>query len=457
MGRVLPDIVDQAQGAFVGGRSVSDNVMLAQELIRGYSRKRISPRCMIMVDIRKAYDTVSWDFLKEVLHGFGFPSIFTEWIMECVSTASFSVSINGTLHGKFDGRRGLRQGDPMSPMLFTLCMEYFTRMLKAKTASPMFKGDVSSVGIMMNALNELEGTSGLAISATKSKLFCKLELIAKVIQGVVAYWMQEPKDEGGLGLRNLKHWNNAFMTKTLWNIHTRKETLWIRWVHDFYLRNVDFWTWNPGRNESALMRSLAKVRDLLVSRFGTTSDCINKLASWNGPNGINTSAVYEAIRPQSPKKFAMRFIWKSFVPPKFAFCTWLCLHGRLLTKSNVIFMEIDKHCSFCGATLEDINHLFFMCPFSKQVWDRVRDGVGIARNTASIKGAIKWHHRDSRGTRPRSKIGALAIMASVFHLWKTRNALYFDQMAADVDRTSTMILKNIFQVMYRLYPNGWNA
>ncbi|XP_019183032.1 PREDICTED: uncharacterized protein LOC109177999 [Ipomoea nil] len=519
MGRVLPDIVDQAQGAFVGGRSVSDNVMLAQELIRGYSRKRISPRCMIMVDIRKAYDTVSWDFLKEVLHGFGFPSIFTEWIMECVSTASFSVSINGTLHGKFDGRRGLR-------------------------------GDVSSVGIMMNALNELEGTSGLAISATKSKLFCagvrddlsftripngtlpvrylgvpldaqklkvscytplfdsinkyisawkgfslsyagKLELIAKVIQGVVAYWMQEfslpptviesiisicrkflwggkralvswdvicrPKDEGGLGLRNLKHWNNAFMTKTLWNIHTRKETLWIRWVHDFYLRNVDFWTWNPGRNESALMRSLAKVRDLLVSRFGTTSDCINKLASWNGPNGINTSAVYEAIRPQSPKKFAMRFIWKSFVPPKFAFCTWLCLHGRLLTKSNVIFMEIDKHCSFCGATLEDINHLFFMCPFSKQVWDRVRDGVGIARNTASIKGAIKWHHRDSRGTRPRSKIGALAIMASVFHLWKTRNALYFDQMAADVDRTSTMILKNIFQVMYRLYPNGWNA
>ncbi|XP_019150673.1 PREDICTED: uncharacterized protein LOC109147524 [Ipomoea nil] len=161
MGRVLPDIVDQAQGAF--------------ELIRGYSRKRISPRCMIMVDIRKAYDTVSWDFLKEVLHGFGFPSIFTEWIMECA---------------------GIKARGPMSPMLFTLCMEYFTRMLKAKTASPMFKfhprcsnlrishlafaddlmlfcrGDVSSVGIMMNALNELEGTSGLAISATKSKLFC---------------------------------------------------------------------------------------------------------------------------------------------------------------------------------------------------------------------------------------------------------------------------------------------
>ncbi|XP_019161231.1 PREDICTED: uncharacterized protein LOC109157845 [Ipomoea nil] len=408
-----------------------------------------------MVDIRKAYDTVSWDFLKEVLHGFGFPSIFTEWIMECVSTASFSVSINGTLHGKFDGRRGLRQGDPMSPMLFTLCMEYFTSNVEGQDCEPDVQvppkmGDVSSVGIMMNALNELEGTSGLAISATKSKLFCaagKLELIAKVIQGVVAYWMQEfslpptAKDEGGLGLRNLKHWNNAFMTKTLWNIHTRKETLWIRWVMTFI---YGMWTSGRGirgRNESALMRSLAKVRDLLVSRFGTTSDCINKLASWNGPNGINTSAVYEAIRPQSPKKFAMRFIWKSFVPPKFAFCTWLCLHGRLLTKSNVIFMEIDKHCSFCGATLEDINHLFFMCPFSKQVWDRVRDGVGIARNTASIKGAIKWHHRDSRGTRPRSKIGALAIMASVFHLWKTRNALYFDQMAADVDRTSTMILK----------------
>nr|GLL49725.1 uncharacterized protein LOC109177999 [Ipomoea trifida] len=58
MAGVLPDIVNPAQGAFVAGRSISDNIMLAQEIIRGYSRKRISPRCTIMVDIRKAFDSL---------------------------------------------------------------------------------------------------------------------------------------------------------------------------------------------------------------------------------------------------------------------------------------------------------------------------------------------------------------------------------------------------------------
>nr|GMD95081.1 uncharacterized protein LOC111375444 [Ipomoea batatas] len=56
---VLPSIIDHAQAAFIGGRSMSDNIFLAQELIRGYARKRISPRCMLIVDLRKAYDTIS--------------------------------------------------------------------------------------------------------------------------------------------------------------------------------------------------------------------------------------------------------------------------------------------------------------------------------------------------------------------------------------------------------------
>lgn len=56
---ILPSIIDQAQGAFVEGRNISDNILLAQELIRGYRRKRSTLKCMIMVDLRKSYHTVS--------------------------------------------------------------------------------------------------------------------------------------------------------------------------------------------------------------------------------------------------------------------------------------------------------------------------------------------------------------------------------------------------------------
>ncbi|KAL2249650.1 UNVERIFIED_CONTAM: Retrovirus-related Pol polyprotein from type-2 retrotransposable element R2DM [Sesamum indicum] len=191
---VLEHLIDRCQAAFVGGRNITNNIFLAQEMVRQYSRKRISPRCTINVDLRKAFDSVSWSFLARVLHGYGFPPLFINWIMECICS-SFSVALNGSIHGFFSGKKGLRQGDPMSPALFLLCMEYFSRLVKRKTTNSHFnfhpkceklkithlffaddlmlfsRGDLPSIHVLMECLQEFRDTSGLTVNTSKSSIF----------------------------------------------------------------------------------------------------------------------------------------------------------------------------------------------------------------------------------------------------------------------------------------------
>jgi len=111
MATISSSLVDHAQAAFVEGRSLSDNVHLVQELLRKYGRERISPRCLIKVDLYKAYDSLSWSFIRQVLLGIGFPPLFVNWIMEYISSPSYSIIVNGVMCGFFKGANGLWQGD----------------------------------------------------------------------------------------------------------------------------------------------------------------------------------------------------------------------------------------------------------------------------------------------------------------------------------------------------------
>ncbi|KAL9691441.1 hypothetical protein QQ045_011865 [Rhodiola kirilowii] len=95
----------------------------------GYGRKNKNERVAWKVDLRKAYDTVNWQFLEFMMRYLRFPEKFISWVMMRVSSAHFSVSINGELQGYFEGKRGLRQGDPLSSFLFTLVMEGLSKML----------------------------------------------------------------------------------------------------------------------------------------------------------------------------------------------------------------------------------------------------------------------------------------------------------------------------------------
>lgn len=136
---LLPRMISANQSAFIKGRLLMENVLLASELVKDYQKEGISPRCVMKVDISKAFDSVQWDFFFKSLEAIGLPQKFIHWIKLCISTPSFSVQVNGELAGYFQSTRGLRQGCSLSPYLFVLCMNVLSHQIDKAVREKKFE------------------------------------------------------------------------------------------------------------------------------------------------------------------------------------------------------------------------------------------------------------------------------------------------------------------------------
>ena len=126
---LLPEIISPNQTAFIKNRLLMENVLLASEIVKDYHKDDTSPRCAMKIDISKAFDSVQWPFLLNTLKAMRFPEKYIHWIRLCISTATFSVQVNGELTGFFDSKRGLRQDCALSPYLFVICMNVLSQQI----------------------------------------------------------------------------------------------------------------------------------------------------------------------------------------------------------------------------------------------------------------------------------------------------------------------------------------
>ncbi|KAA3486687.1 reverse transcriptase [Gossypium australe] len=139
---VMDSCIDQVQSAFVPGRLISNNILLAYEILHTFKQKRIGKKgyMAVKLEMSKVYDRVEWNFIKEVMNKMGFARKWIDLIMKCITSVSYIVLINGSKGRIFNPYRGLRQGDPLSPFLFLICSEGLSALMRTAKKNGLIRG-----------------------------------------------------------------------------------------------------------------------------------------------------------------------------------------------------------------------------------------------------------------------------------------------------------------------------
>ena len=152
--RFLHDVISPNQSAFIPNRLITDNIIIGYECLHKIrmSKGKNNGLVALKLDISKAYDRVEWSFVEHAMYQLGFDRSWIELIMNCISTSSFSVLINGVPKGLIRPERGLRQGCRLSPYLFIICAEALSNLLNQAEKRQLIRGLKFNKEISINHL-----------------------------------------------------------------------------------------------------------------------------------------------------------------------------------------------------------------------------------------------------------------------------------------------------------------
>ncbi|KAL1220554.1 putative mitochondrial protein [Cardamine amara subsp. amara] len=194
---ILTNLISESQSAFVPEKAIADNVLITDEVLHFLKSSLAKKHCSMAVKtyMSKAYDMLEWEFIRLVLKKFGFHETWIKWVMECISTVSYSYLVNESPRGRVNLQRGIRQGDPLSSYIFILCSEVLSGLcrkvqlegrlqgLRVSTRSPrvnhlLFADDTMffcktnriNIEALKSIVKEYEAASGQCINKEKSAI-----------------------------------------------------------------------------------------------------------------------------------------------------------------------------------------------------------------------------------------------------------------------------------------------
>ncbi|XP_024010239.1 LOW QUALITY PROTEIN: uncharacterized protein LOC112085271 [Eutrema salsugineum] len=327
--KLLPELISETQSAFVAGRLITGNILIAQE---NFHALRSNPACRkrfmaIKTDMSKAYDRVEWSFLKSLMEKMGFDDRWIGWIMYCITSVKYRVLINGRPRGSITPSRGIRQGDPISPYLFILCTEALISQLRAAEAEEKIHGiriahaspptshllfaddslffckaDIAQSREIIEIIRLYGEASGQQINLAKSSIMFGHDvptlmrqaiketlgisqegaLCSKLKSAIANFWWSSKSEsrgvhwtawdslcnqmkDGGLGFRTIEDFNITLLAKQLWRLLRFPDSLLCRVLKGRYFRYCNPLEVSASNRPSYGWRSIMAAKPLLTS------------------------------------------------------------------------------------------------------------------------------------------------------------------------------------------------
>lgn len=136
---VAEKIVDKTQTALMKNRFIMEGILIMHEVLHEVHKKKLSS-VLFKVDFEKTYDNINWAFLYNVMLKKGFDNKWNDWIFSIITSGKVNIKLNDCLGPYFNTHRGVRQGDPLSPLLFNLAVDALSVMIRSAQEKGLIKG-----------------------------------------------------------------------------------------------------------------------------------------------------------------------------------------------------------------------------------------------------------------------------------------------------------------------------
>ncbi|XP_074277916.1 uncharacterized protein LOC141601525 [Silene latifolia] len=486
------------------------------------------------------------DFFPELmLVALHFPQKFIELVMTCVSSPSYSLAVNGNNFGFFQGRRGLRQGDPLSPLFFTICMEYLSRILGVVAQQDGFKfhpmcghiklnhflfaddlllfckGTDISIMWLLRAFYTFSAASGLQLNRSKSDIYFNggalpfkylgvpisskkltknegLKLTERIVARIRGWWAKHvsyagrvtlvnavlanlhsywatiflipscimnkinaicknflwsgksdyskvpnigwdtccyPKEEGGLGIKDIKKWNKALLGKYVWWLANKKDHLWVRWVNHVYMKGTNWFDYMAPSDCSWPWKKITYIMHTYKQAY-TTNLWLNAHAPYT------VAAGYEWLLVKKPKVSWWFLCWNSLNIPKCLFIFWKFMHQRLPTRDRLARMglAVEKIFPICLLANESHGHLVYDCVYAKTYTSLLQNSL---HTVFTLQDLVCWFSAGRRISKMRKRYVGACHEALIYWIWRIRNEARLDHFVGRPELIVHQILQDV--------------